>query len=949
MVYGLGPNWEGCLGLGHNLAIDSPQVVRELCYQKIRRFFIGYDFVLAMNSVNHMYSWGHNMWGQLGRDVTPEKDYLKAERISYFDDKDFQQISCGSHHSLALTSDGQVYGWGCNREGQVGKSFALNFDGHVFIWGNNIDNQLGPNMLFTESIFVPQFIPTLINIKAIACKLNMSYFLSNSDFTKHEKHMLDKEVENLVKIIHRDLKPENILIAKNFTTKTFTTKHYTNTQQMLGMTVIWHLRYSMCSTIFKLVDSTKRTVSALIAPTKQHNMGSISGDFRRFSRRQLWSTIMSLSRQNDCLKTDLTRFELMSKIHDKYVSYLRPMCDTIDANIANTFVKQINALKAVKKGFVCLESDATVHELANNLNHTFTAIDTKVVNELSNNVNEKSVSHACGASDSSESLDQLMTRVGHQLRDDYEDNRRAIEDLNRDLHDINRLVAGILNKSPKVENRSQTVVKTTTTGGHSVDDSDDNEGHDSRGSDYELDELVAKKRTPIGGPRERYVCGWKDCHKWFTRADNLNRHKAQAHIKIPKYRCNWESCGKQYRSVTLLNRHKQLHRSEKAYRCDIPGCSAVFAGSPDLERHKSLKNHPIYKSVGKKRAYNRLDAMSGQYRCRQNGCGKRFSHKYKLNRHQICHKSIGDYRCEGCGVLFKRLSSLKRHKERHPCVTYRCDIPDCPSVLTSKRSLGQHKRRIHHSKYGSVAQKPNSKTNSKSVAKRSTRKTHLKHRKPRKSGNRLSDNQRSEIRANGVEVMEAMVLEVMDFDVNHELTYDMKRGSVDPMGGLTGDMDTNEANGDNSDSSVTPRGRDLKADLKTNAKSSGSTDLNVRHESIDDNINEVDIHSDHRSMADSSQQVVNTPQKRTTSKRSSLSDFKCPYVRCNHLMASLDEFNRHMAKKHHIFQCDICHKMFNNQDQLMQHTPTHKIFCAMCSSVFPSQQALDEHLNDRYY
>ncbi|CAG2172515.1 unnamed protein product [Oppiella nova] len=120
MVYGLGSNVCGKLELGHNEPIHSPQPIPELCHQKIHTFISGYDFVLAMNSVNHVYSWGPNRWGQLGRNETPEDVYSKAERISFFDDKDVRQISCGSRHSLALTSSGQVYGWGCNSWGQIG-------------------------------------------------------------------------------------------------------------------------------------------------------------------------------------------------------------------------------------------------------------------------------------------------------------------------------------------------------------------------------------------------------------------------------------------------------------------------------------------------------------------------------------------------------------------------------------------------------------------------------------------------------------------------------------------------------------------------------------------------------------------------------------------------------------------------------------------------------------
>ncbi|CAG2163265.1 unnamed protein product, partial [Oppiella nova] len=213
-----GDNIYGCLGLGPNVVdglfvnafIQSPQTVPELCHQKIRTFINGYHFVLAMNNENHIYGWGDNRWGQLGRDVTKFNTrvavYSKPERISYFDDKDVQQISCGSHHSLALTSSGQVYGWGRHRGGEVGcgdnrvdiifkpiliefrnnakmqtiycckhQSFAITCDGLVFSWGHKSGDQL-------HCVFTPQVISTLIGIKAIASSYRMTYLLTNTGF-----------------------------------------------------------------------------------------------------------------------------------------------------------------------------------------------------------------------------------------------------------------------------------------------------------------------------------------------------------------------------------------------------------------------------------------------------------------------------------------------------------------------------------------------------------------------------------------------------------------------------------------------------------------------------------------------------------------------------------------------------------------------------------------------
>src|SRR6185437_13126027 len=51
-------------------------------------------------------------------------------------------------------------------------------------------------------------------------------------------------------------------------------------------------------------------------------MESICGDFRLLSRRQLCSKITELMRENNCLKTDLFRLQLMANKCQKYIQNL---------------------------------------------------------------------------------------------------------------------------------------------------------------------------------------------------------------------------------------------------------------------------------------------------------------------------------------------------------------------------------------------------------------------------------------------------------------------------------------------------------------------------------------------------------------------------------------------------------------------------------------------------
>ena len=127
--------------------------------------------------------------------------------IEDFNGINIVQISCGSGHTLVLTSDGMVYGWGNNRFGQIGcgkelgekititrltslpiiksiycsfcKSFALTDNGMVYSWGDNTWSQLGHELKQNECVFNPKLIINLTNITSICSSNGNTYFLSN--------------------------------------------------------------------------------------------------------------------------------------------------------------------------------------------------------------------------------------------------------------------------------------------------------------------------------------------------------------------------------------------------------------------------------------------------------------------------------------------------------------------------------------------------------------------------------------------------------------------------------------------------------------------------------------------------------------------------------------------------------------------------------------------------
>jgi alpha-tubulin suppressor-like RCC1 family protein len=70
----------------------------------------------------HVYSWGNNYSGQLGIGNTVKSNEPKF--VAVIDENKcnvfIEKISCGSAHSLLLSSDGCIYAFGSNKSGELG-------------------------------------------------------------------------------------------------------------------------------------------------------------------------------------------------------------------------------------------------------------------------------------------------------------------------------------------------------------------------------------------------------------------------------------------------------------------------------------------------------------------------------------------------------------------------------------------------------------------------------------------------------------------------------------------------------------------------------------------------------------------------------------------------------------------------------------------------------------
>ncbi|XP_031564705.1 RCC1 and BTB domain-containing protein 1-like [Actinia tenebrosa] len=173
-VFGIGSNLSSCLGVGDQQNCLLPRKVETLCHKKLCDLSFGSGpHVLALTETGEVYAWGHNGYCQIGNGNTSQNPVFIPTILPVLQGKVITQIACGSHHSLALTSEGEVYAWGYNNCGQIGSgsmtnqssprkvastlnnrkivsvvcgqtsSLALSDTGEIFAWGYNGNGQLG--------------------------------------------------------------------------------------------------------------------------------------------------------------------------------------------------------------------------------------------------------------------------------------------------------------------------------------------------------------------------------------------------------------------------------------------------------------------------------------------------------------------------------------------------------------------------------------------------------------------------------------------------------------------------------------------------------------------------------------------------------------------------------------------------------------------------------------
>jgi alpha-tubulin suppressor-like RCC1 family protein len=125
-LYAFGSNTLGQLGNGTNLNSTTPNpsptaVSLPGASGRVARAAGGEDFTLSLTSTGELYSFGGNGLGQLGRGITdsgPDAPHPTPGRVAI--PASTRLMAAGEFHALAVTTDDRLFAWGENNFGQLG-------------------------------------------------------------------------------------------------------------------------------------------------------------------------------------------------------------------------------------------------------------------------------------------------------------------------------------------------------------------------------------------------------------------------------------------------------------------------------------------------------------------------------------------------------------------------------------------------------------------------------------------------------------------------------------------------------------------------------------------------------------------------------------------------------------------------------------------------------------
>lgn len=199
-VWGWGSNAGGQIGQASSGPVTTPTPIDGL--NDVADIEAGGEFGIALKNDGTVWTWGSNNGGALGNGSTVAGSKVP---VQVADLDNVKQISAGSFNGYALKNDGTVWAWGLNTSGQLGNggkgaesrvpvqvenlteivkisagqdyAMALKSDGTVWVWGANGNGQLGNGNYTRQPL--PIQVTQLRNIKDIEASRYASFAIES--------------------------------------------------------------------------------------------------------------------------------------------------------------------------------------------------------------------------------------------------------------------------------------------------------------------------------------------------------------------------------------------------------------------------------------------------------------------------------------------------------------------------------------------------------------------------------------------------------------------------------------------------------------------------------------------------------------------------------------------------------------------------------------------------
>ena len=109
------------LGLGDENTQPEPRLMTTLAGLVVRMISAGVNHTLAITDRGDLFSWGSDRFGQLGYGGSDAgKGSFVPKKVENMKKFVVVAIAAGDSHSVCFTENGEIYTWGCNKEGQLG-------------------------------------------------------------------------------------------------------------------------------------------------------------------------------------------------------------------------------------------------------------------------------------------------------------------------------------------------------------------------------------------------------------------------------------------------------------------------------------------------------------------------------------------------------------------------------------------------------------------------------------------------------------------------------------------------------------------------------------------------------------------------------------------------------------------------------------------------------------